>query len=66
QESVQLWQWLQHGAHVYVCGDATRMARDVEATLLAIIAEQGQLDADAADDYLNDLRESGRYQRDVY
>ncbi|MBP6861195.1 MAG: assimilatory sulfite reductase (NADPH) flavoprotein subunit [Neisseriaceae bacterium] len=66
QEAAQLWQWLQNGAHVYVCGDANRMARDVEATLLNVIAEQGQLDADAAADYLNELREQGRYQRDVY
>ncbi|XDZ50040.1 assimilatory sulfite reductase (NADPH) flavoprotein subunit [Neisseriaceae bacterium CLB008] len=66
QEAVQLWQWLQNGAHLYVCGDANRMARDVEATLLELIAAQGQLDADDARDYLNDLREQGRYQRDVY
>ena len=66
QAASQLWQWLQNGAHVYVCGDGTRMARDVEAALLQIIAEQGQLDTESADDYLNDLRENGRYQRDVY
>lgn len=66
QSADQLWQWLQNGAHVYVCGDANHMARDVEATLLHIIAEKGQLDAEAAKEYLNELRVQSRYQRDVY
>ena len=64
--AADVWAWLQEGAHIYVCGDAVRMARDVENTLLAIIAEQGKLSAEEAEDYLNDLREEKRYQRDVY
>lgn len=66
ENAAEVWAWLQEGAHVYVCGDATRMARDVEEALLAVITEQGGLSRDDAEDYLNDLREDKRYQRDVY
>ncbi|MDU8923839.1 assimilatory sulfite reductase (NADPH) flavoprotein subunit [Pasteurellaceae bacterium LIM206] len=66
QNGTALWQWLQEGAYIYVCGDAAKMAKDVERALLTVIAEQGRLDADEADDYLNELREQKRYQRDVY
>ncbi len=66
ENAAEVWAWLQQGAHVYVCGDAARMARDVENTLLDIIAAQGKLSRDDAEDYLNDLREEKRYQRDVY
>ena len=64
--AAEVWQWLQQGAHIYVCGDAGRMARDVEQVLLNIIADQGRMSDDDAADYLNDLREEKRYQRDVY
>lgn len=66
EAGAEVWKWLQDGAHVYVCGDASRMARDVEKALLDIIATHGGMDADDADDYLNTLREDRRYQRDVY
>ena len=66
EEAAELWQWLQQGAHIYVCGDASRMAKDVEQALLDTIAEQGGLSADDADEYLDNLRQEGRYQRDVY
>ena len=62
----ELFAWLENGAHVYVCGDATRMARDVEATLLEVIGTHGAHDADAAKDYLSTLQQQGRYARDVY
>lgn len=62
----EVWQWLQQGAHIYVCGDANRMAKDVEQTLLELIAEHGNLDLEAADEFLSDLRFERRYQRDVY
>ncbi|WP_343222447.1 assimilatory sulfite reductase (NADPH) flavoprotein subunit [Lysobacter sp. ISL-50] len=61
-----LYDWLQGGAHLYVCGDATRMARDVHAALLAVIAEHGGKNAEAAEEYLNELQQQGRYARDVY
>ena len=51
---------------MYVCGDDSRMAKDVELALIEIIAEQGQMDSDAADEYLSELRVARRYQRDVY
>ena len=66
QAAADVWAWLQDGAHIYVCGDAARMARDVENALLDIIAEQGGMDRDDAEEYLNGLREDKRYQRDVY
>ena len=66
QRSADVWQWLQDGAHFYVCGDANRMAKDVENTLIDIISKEGKLSAEDAEDYLNELREEKRYQRDVY
>ncbi len=66
QEAAELWQWLQQGAYVYVCGDAARMAKDVEQALLDTIAEQGGLSADDAEEYLDQMRQEGRYRRDVY
>lgn len=64
--AAEVWNWLQQGAHIYVCGDAARMARDVENALIEVIETQGKLSRDEAEDYLNDLREDKRYQRDVY
>ena len=66
QRGQDVWQWLQDGAHFYVCGDANRMAKDVENTLIDIISKEGKLSAEDAEDYLNELREEKRYQRDVY
>ncbi|MEI5527073.1 sulfite reductase flavoprotein subunit alpha [Streptomyces brasiliscabiei] len=66
ERSRELYAWLEDGAHVYVCGDASRMAKDVETALLGVIAEQrGRGDDDAAE-YLAGLRRSKRYVRDVY
>lgn len=66
ERSRELYAWLEEGAHVYVCGDASRMAKDVEAALLGVIGEQrGRGDDDAAE-YLADLRRAKRYVRDVY
>ncbi len=66
ENAADVWQWLQNGAHVYVCGDALRMAKDVEQALLDIIAAHGNMSLDDADEYLSELRENKRYQRDVY
>jgi sulfite reductase (NADPH) flavoprotein alpha-component len=61
-----VWRWLQDGAHFYVCGDATRMAKDVEAALTAIIRTHGGLSEAAAHDYKRELVATKRYVRDVY
>ncbi len=61
-----LFAWLESGAHLYVCGDASRMARDVEPALLDVIASHGGRDPEAARDYLHTLQQQGRYARDVY
>lgn len=66
EQGAEVWQWLQEGAHVYVCGDANRMAKDVEQALLEIIAKYGEMDLETADEYLSELRLDRRYQRDVY
>ena len=64
--ATDLYDWLAQGASVYVCGDAQRMAKDVHAALIDIIATQGGVDSEAAEDFLLNLRQQGRYQRDVY
>jgi sulfite reductase (NADPH) flavoprotein alpha-component len=62
----RLWEWLQEGAHVYVCGDAQRMAKDVDAALQRIAAQEGKLSEAEAKAYLARLSQEKRYQRDVY
>ncbi len=66
QRARDLYAWLQDGAHFYVCGDATRMAADVHETLITIVQKEGSQSRDAAEAYLEDLKKSQRYQRDVY
>ena len=61
-----LWQWLAEGAHVYVCGDAKRMAKDVESALVDIVAQHGVRSTDEAVAFVGALKKSGRYQADVY
>ncbi|MFC5577428.1 assimilatory sulfite reductase (NADPH) flavoprotein subunit [Lysobacter niabensis] len=61
-----VYEWLEGGAHLYVCGDATRMARDVRAALLDVITAHGGKSAEDAVEYLDDLQAQGRYSRDVY
>ena len=62
----ELWSWLEKGAHFYVCGDAKRMARDVERALVDVVAEHGGHSAEDAIAYIAALRKAGRYQADVY
>ncbi|PZF58226.1 sulfite reductase subunit alpha [Curtobacterium sp. MCSS17_008] len=66
ERSAELYAWLEEGAHVYVCGDASRMAKDVEAALLQVIRTGRGRDEDDAQAYLADLRRAKRYVRDVY
>lgn len=66
EQAAEVFAWLERGAHLYICGDMSRMAKDVEATLLEIISEQGKLSAEQAEQYLKDLRSNKRYQKDVY
>src|SRR3954469_724846 len=61
-----LWSWLTDGAHVYVCGDAKRMAKDVERALVAIVAQHGARSTDQAIAFVADLKKQGRDQQDVY
>jgi sulfite reductase (NADPH) flavoprotein alpha-component len=61
-----LWAWLTEGAHVYVCGDAKRMARDVEGALVEIVAQHGARTTDEAIAFVGNLKKTGRYQQDVY
>jgi sulfite reductase (NADPH) flavoprotein alpha-component len=62
----ELWRWLAEGAHVYVCGDAKRMAKDVEAALVGIVAEHGVRSVDEAVAFVQALKRADRYQADVY
>jgi sulfite reductase (NADPH) flavoprotein alpha-component len=66
EAAADLWRWLQDGAHVYVCGDAMRMAKDVDAALRGIAQSEGGMTADQARDWIVALARQGRYQRDVY
>ncbi|MFP5226387.1 MAG: sulfite reductase flavoprotein subunit alpha [Acidobacteriota bacterium] len=66
QNARQLWTWIDEGAFLYVCGDAERMAKDVDRTLRAIAGQIGGMHGDAALEYIETLRSERRYQRDVY
>lgn len=66
EEAGTLFEWLERGAHVYVCGDANHMAPDVHDALLEVIERGLGRDREAAEDYLRELRHNDRYQRDVY
>ncbi|KGP91080.1 Sulfite reductase [NADPH] flavoprotein alpha-component [Pontibacillus chungwhensis BH030062] len=66
ENSKEVYEWLKGGAYVYVCGDETYMAKDVQNALLEIIQKEGNYTAEEAETYLNQLRKEKRYQRDVY
>jgi sulfite reductase (NADPH) flavoprotein alpha-component len=61
-----LWAWLADGAHIYVCGDAKRMAKDVEAALIEVVASFGLRSTNEAIGFVAEMKKSGRYQQDVY
>ena len=66
EAAAELWSWIKGGAHFYVCGDAHRMAKDVDLALHQIISEQGGLDVAQAAGYVKLMKKEKRYQRDVY
>jgi sulfite reductase (NADPH) flavoprotein alpha-component len=66
ETGAELWAWFQQGAHFYICGDAKRMAKDVERALVDIAIEHGKLNSEAAVAFVGNLKKSGRYQADVY
>lgn len=66
ENAAELWAWLKGGAHVYVCGDAKRMAKDVDTALHDIVADQGRMTVEEAAEFVKQLKKDKRYQRDVY
>lgn len=62
----EVFAWLEEGAHVYVCGDAAKLAPDVHAALISVVENHGERSHDAADEYVRGLQSDHRYQRDVY
>jgi sulfite reductase (NADPH) flavoprotein alpha-component len=66
EQASQFWSWLQEGASVYVCGDASRMAKDVHTTLHSIVEKHGGMSSHAAEEYIHGMKEDHRYHRDVY
>jgi sulfite reductase (NADPH) flavoprotein alpha-component len=66
EQGAELWSWIKGGAYFFVCGDAKRMAKDVDTALHDIIAEHGAMTPQAAADYVKQLKKDKRYQRDVY
>ena len=66
ENAAELWKWISEGAYFYVCGDAKRMAKDVDAALHQIVSEHGKMSPEAAIDWVKQFKKDGRYQRDVY
>jgi sulfite reductase (NADPH) flavoprotein alpha-component len=66
KQAKELFSWLEAGAHVYLCGAKEPMSVDVENALLQIITQEGNLTKEAAEEYLSQLKEEGRYLKDVY
>ena len=66
ENAAEIWKWLDAGAHFFVCGDARRMAKDVDATLRRIVQEHGGKSVDQANEYVEKLKSEKRYKRDVY
>jgi sulfite reductase (NADPH) flavoprotein alpha-component len=66
EAGAELWDWLGRGAHFYVCGDARRMAGDVEQAVRDVAGAHGGLSADAAAAFVVRLKAEGRYRADVY
>ena len=66
QDGRDLWDWIGKGAHIYVCGDALRMAKDVEKALIDIVAEHGKRSLEDAARFVAELKKNDRYQLDVY
>jgi sulfite reductase (NADPH) flavoprotein alpha-component len=66
EQSRELYAWLEDRAHVYVCGDAGRMAGDVHEALITVVEREGGLDRERAEEYVRNLQAAERYQRDVY
>jgi sulfite reductase (NADPH) flavoprotein alpha-component len=66
EQAPLFWSWLQDEASIYVCGDASRMAKDVDATLHTIVEQQGHMDHEAAKDFVQTIKDQHRYHRDVY
>lgn len=66
EKAIEIWNWLQEGAHIYVCGDADNMAPDVNEALIDIISQQGKKSREDATEFLRQLTRDKRYQRDVY
>ncbi|KRE39966.1 assimilatory sulfite reductase (NADPH) flavoprotein subunit [Paenibacillus sp. Soil522] len=66
ERSRELYEWLQEGAYVYICGDEKHMAHDVHAALITVIQQEGGKSPEEAAAYLDDLQQQQRYQRDVY
>jgi sulfite reductase (NADPH) flavoprotein alpha-component len=66
EKAKELWNWLEQGAHFYVCGDASRMAKDVDKALHEIVKTAGERSEEAAGEYIQKLKSDKRYQRDVY
>jgi len=66
ENSAEIWKWLDQGAHFFVCGDAKRMAKDVDAVLRQIVEKEGGMEGEKANEYIEKMKTEKRYKRDVY
>ncbi|WP_348769368.1 assimilatory sulfite reductase (NADPH) flavoprotein subunit [Buchnera aphidicola] len=66
EQGKEIWEWIKENAHIYICGNASKMAKDVEKSLLYVIRKYGNMSLEGSNEFVNNLRLQKRYQRDVY
>ncbi|WP_343154103.1 assimilatory sulfite reductase (NADPH) flavoprotein subunit [Buchnera aphidicola (Aphis aurantii)] len=66
EQGKEIWEWIKENAHIYICGNASKMAKDVEKALLYVIRKYGNMSLEGSNEFVNNLRLQKRYQRDVY
>jgi sulfite reductase (NADPH) flavoprotein alpha-component len=66
ENAAEMWKWLEEGAYFYVCGDASRMAKDVDDALRRIVVQAGGKSEEQAAEYVEEMKKSKRYRKDVY
>ena len=62
----EIWDWIDNGGYFYVCGDKSRMAKDVHKALIRIISNNKKIDESEAEEFLREMQKQGKYQKDVY
>ena len=66
ENAEEIFNWISDGAHIYICGDESRMAKDVHKALIRIISNNKKIDESEAEEFLREMQKQGKYQKDVY